>query len=247
MIEKLVKHKKELLSLSKKFQELDNNIRKKRIKKYAFWISTFSFSCFSMLSFTKHILVPILKNNVPEGLAIGLTFAIFILGAMGIGFLCWWLLNFPIENKNKKKSILFRKILARSKFEPDEHSYQETSENIEKFISNLTEEELSTLKSFSWKYMNINKIKLEKLGEIIFEENNKKIVSENVEFFEGILKNKKQFYSFKLNNTTKEEKERASDKMNYINDCLLRIKDINTTKEKDVIISKDKNIAINQI
>jgi len=149
----------------------------------------------------------------------------------------------------KNKSSTFFKLKYLFKFNLIKYKYNVFEKKVDDFIDTLSEEEVACLNELSAPDLYLNNLNLNVLKDYLLNEENKKIVLENKSFFSDILKGQKKLIKKEFEEASSDDKKEVSTRLNLVNDLIISLNDIKNDKEdlNNVILSKDKKVAINKI
>ena len=250
MIEKLLKNKSIMLPLLNKINDY-----KKEIPEKSFFKQLLSGILFGSINIifpvwlTTNFVIGFYCNFFDNGISVVLS--VFTALLFIIIFTCtsYSLISYKESKLIKNKSALFVRLIHIFGFNLFTYNFKIFEEKIEKFIENLTEEEKKCLENHKSDYFDLDNILSSDLKEYLFNEKNKESISQNKEFFEELLNKRKEIKTKEFNSDDQIKKENIAKELNLINDLIISLNNSKENKENlnNVILSKDKKVAINKI
>lgn len=250
MIEKLIKYKDTIPNLMKKI----SNYKKEIPKRGSFSIISSYFSliglCFGLpIWFTLGFGYDWISSFFDKQDSIFLS----SLSAFVLTFIFIFSMTEIFRSKEKKlmknKSSTFFKLKYLFKFNLIEYKYNVFEKKVDDFIDTLSEDEMACLNELNAQDLYLDNLNLNVLKDYLLNKENKKIVLENKSFFSDILKGQKKLIKKEFEEASSDDKKEVSTRLNLVNDLIISLNDIKNDKEdlKNVILSKDKKVAINKI
>ena len=244
MINKIINNIKERYCFSKKLELLDSKIKLKITRSSFCHTFLFGFPLFMSGYLLINFIVPQFFNGIATG---GWTLSLLIIQYLLFLSALFISKNIYINYKIKKKSNFFKKVFKITKFNLLKNSYKETENEIDSFLEKLKPNELTFLENTEAHTLNLIKIRTENYKDFICNNENIDIINKHFHLFQNILEEKKKYIAEKAKYSGKDDYGNFKGRLSNINDLIIYLHSLNTHKENNFVLSKNKNISIKNI